>query len=144
MIAEYFLGFLVAIVMLVLLRFLIPRTIRNNPINKIRYSQSHIHEITSHYLPDSLFLPIKKPRQSSNHEKSINLKVLFFEKEAYWIKGNTLFIAEQEDGIVKEETAKRVDTMGMNRVQLEKVIYIVDILNEGNQNDSGYTRNNGF
>ena len=144
MIAEYFLGFLVAIVMLVLLRFLIPRTIRNNPINKIRYSQSHIHEITSHDLPDSLFLPIKKPRQSSNHEKSINLKVLFFEKEAYWIKGNTLFIAEQEDGIVKEETARGVDTMGMNKVQLEKVMYIVDILNEGNQNDSGYTRNNGF
>jgi hypothetical protein len=144
MIAEYFLGFLVAIVMLVLLRFLIPRTIRNNPINKIRYSQSHIHDITKYYLPDSLFMPIKKPRQSANHEKSINLKVLFFEKEAYWIKGNTLFIAEQEDGIVKEETARGVDTMGMNRVQLEKVMYIVDILNEGNQNDSGYTRNNGF
>jgi hypothetical protein len=144
MITEYFLGFLVAIVMLVLLRFLIPRTIRNNPINKIRYSQSHIHKITSYYLPDSLFLPIKKPRQSSNHEKSINLKVLFFEKEAYWIKGNTLFMAEQEDGIVKEETARGVDTMGMNKVQLEKVIYIVDILNEGNQNDSGYTRDNGF
>jgi hypothetical protein len=32
----------------------------------------------------------------------------------------------------------------MDRVQLEKVMYIVDILNEGNQNDSGYTRNNGF
>lgn len=144
MIAEYFLGFLVAIVMLVLLRILVPKVVKNNPINKIRYSQSHIHEITKYYLPDSLFLPMRKPRQSFNHEKSINLKVLFFDKEAYWIKGNTLFIAEQEDGIVKEETAKRVDTMGMDKVQLEKVIYIVDILNEGNQNDSGYTRNNGF
>ena len=74
----------------------------------------------------------------------MHLKVLFFEKDAYWIKENALFIAEQEDGIVKEDTARRVDTMGMNRVQLEKVMYIVDILNEGNQNDSGYTRNNGF
>ena len=144
MITEYFLGFLVAVVMLVLLRILVPKTIKDNPINKIRYSQTHIHEITKYYLPDSLFLPIKKPRQSSNHEKSINLRVLFFEKEAYWIKENALFIAEQEDGIVKEDTAKRVDTMGMNRVQLEKVMYIVDILNEGNQNDSGYPRNNRF
>ena len=144
MIAEYFIGFLVAIAMLVLLRLLVPGTIRNNPVRRIRDNQTRIHEITKYYLPDSLFLPIKKPRQSFNHEKKINLKVLFFEKEAYWIKENTLFIAEQEDGIVKEETAKRVDTMGMNRVQLEKVIYIVDILNEGNQNDSGYTRNNGF
>ena len=144
MIAEYFLGFLVAVGMLIFLRFLIPKTIKNNSNAKIRYSQTHIHEIIKDSLPDYLFFPVKKPSQSSNHEKSINLKVLFFEKEAYWIKENTLFIAEQEDGIVKEETAKRVDTMGMNRVQLEKVIYIVDILNEGNQNDSGYTRNNGF
>jgi hypothetical protein len=144
MIAEYFLGFLVAIVMLVLLRFLIPRIIKNSPTTKIKYSQTHIHNIIKDNLPDHLFLPIKKPRQTINHEKSIHLKILFFEKEAYWIKENALFIAEQEDGIVKEETAKRVDTIGMNRVQLEKVIYIVDILNEGNQNDSGYTRNNGF
>jgi hypothetical protein len=144
MIAEYFLGFLVAIVMLVLLRLLVPRIIKNNPTTKIKYSQTHIHNIIKDNLPDHLFLPMKKPRQTINHEKSIHLKILFFEKEAYWIKENALFIAEQEDGIVKEETAKRVDTIGMNRVQLEKVIYIVDILNEGNQNDSGYTRNNGF
>jgi hypothetical protein len=144
MITEYFLGFLVAIVMLVLLRFVVPRIINNNPVTKIKYSQTHIHSIIKDNIPDQLFLPIKKPRQTINHEKSIHLKVLFFEKEAYWIKENALFIAEQEDGIVKEETARRVDTIGMNRVQLEKVIYIVDILNEGNQNDSGYTRNNGF
>jgi hypothetical protein len=144
MIAEYFLGFLVAIVTLVLLRLLVPRTIKNNPTTKIKYSQTHIHNIIKDNLPDHLFLPMKKPRQTINHEKSIHLKILFLEKEAYWIKENALFIAEQEDGIVKEETAKRVDTIGMNRVQLEKVIYIVDILNEGNQNDSGYTRNNGF
>jgi hypothetical protein len=144
MISEYFLGFLVAIGMLVLLRFLVPRITKSNPIQKIKYSQTHIHNIIKDNLPEYLFLPIRKPRQTINHDKSVNLKVLFFEKEAYWIKGNALFIADQEDGIVKEDTARRVDTMGMNRVQLEKVIYIVDILNEGNQNDSGYTRNNGF
>jgi hypothetical protein len=144
MIAEYFLGFLTAIVMLAFLRFLVPRIIKDNSATKIKYSQAHIHNIIKHNLPDYMFLPIKGPRQSTNHEKSIHLKVLFFEQEAYWIKENALFIAEQEDGVVKEDTAKRVDTMGMDRVQLEKVIYIVDILNEGNQNDSGYTRNNGF
>jgi hypothetical protein len=144
MIAEYFLGFLVAIVMLVLLRLLVPRIIKNNSTTKIKYSQTHIHNIIKDNLPDHLFLPMKKPRQTINHEKSIHLKILFFEKEAYWIKENALFIAEQEDGIVKEDTAKRVDTMGMDKVQLEKVIYIVDILNEGNQNDSGYSRNSGF
>ena len=130
--------------MLVVFRMLGTRIIRDDYGTRIRYSQTHIHNIIKDNLPDQLFLPLKRPRQTINHEKSIHLKVLFFEKDAYWIKENALFIAEQEDGIVKEDTARRVDTMGMNRVQLEKVMYIVDILNEGNQNDSGYTRNNGF
>ena len=95
-------------------------------------------------LPDSLFLPIQKPRQTLNHEKSVNLRVLFIDKEAYWIKENKLFIADHESGVVKEDTARRVDTMGMNRVQLDKVIYIVDILNEGNKNDSGRTGDKGI
>lgn len=143
MIAEYFIGFLVAMGMLVLLRFLMPRIAKNNRVTRIKYSQSHIHDIVRYNLPDEMFMPIKKPRQSSSHEKKNSLRVVFIDKEAYWIKENKLFIADHEAGVVKEGTARGVDTMGMDKVQLEKVIYIVDILNEGNQNDSGYTRDNG-
>lgn len=143
MIAEYFIGFLVAIVTLGVFRLLSPKIIKGASVTKIRYSQSHIHDIIRYNLPDDMFMPIKKPRQSSSHEKKTSLKVVFIDKEAYWIKENSLFIADHDSGIVKEGTARRVDTMGMDKVQLEKVIYIVDILNEGNQNDSGYTRDNG-
>jgi hypothetical protein len=141
---DYLLGFLVAIGMFLFFRFVAPKVILRDIGEKIRYSQSHIHEIIKYNIPDSMFSPIRGPTQSSHHEKSMHLKVLFIEKEAYWIKENALFIAEQEDGIVKEETARRVDTMGMNSVQLEKLVYIVDALNEGNENDRGYTGNKGF
>jgi hypothetical protein len=141
---DYLLGFLVAIGMFLFFRFIAPKTISKNLGNKIRYSQTHIHEIIRYSIPESMLYPVQKPTQSANHEKSINLRVLFIEKEAYWIKENALFIADQEDGIVKEDTARRVDTMGMNRVQLEKLIYIVDVLNEGNENDRGYPGNKGF
>lgn len=141
---DYLLGFLVAIGMFLFFRFVAPRTISKDLGPKIRYSQTHIHEIIKNNIPDSMFSPVKNPTQSTHHEKSMQFKVLFIEKEAYWIKENALFIAEQEDGVVKEETARRVDTMGMNRVQLEKVIYIVDALNEGTDNDRGYTGNKGF
>jgi hypothetical protein len=144
MIAEYFLGFLVAIIMLIVFRLLGPRIIKGDYSTKIRYSQSHIHDIIRDNLPDEMFMPLKKPRQSSGHEKKNSLRVVFLDKDAYWIKENKLFVADHEAGVVKEGTARRVDTMGMDKVQLEKVMYIVDILNEGNQNDSGYTRNNGF
>jgi hypothetical protein len=141
---DYLLGFLVAIGMFLFFRFIAPKTISKDLGNKIRYSQTHIHEIIRYSIPESMLYPVQKPTQSANHEKSINLRVLFIEKEAYWIKENALFIADQEDGIVKEDTARRVDTMGMNRVQLEKLIYIVDVLNEGNENDRGYPGNKGF
>jgi hypothetical protein len=141
---EYLLGFLVAIGMFLFFRLIAPRMISKDFGNKIKYSQTHIHEIIKDNIPESMFSNVKKPTQSSHREKSMNIKVLFIDKEAYWIKENALFIADQEDGIVKEETARRVDTMGMNGVQLEKVMYIVDILNEGNENDRGYTGNKGF
>jgi hypothetical protein len=141
---DYLLGFLVAIGMFLFFRFIGPKVISKDLGNKIRYSQTHIHEIIRYSIPESMLYPVQKPTQSANHEKSINLRVLFIEKEAYWIKENSLFIADQEDGIVKEDTARRVDTMGMNRVQLEKLIYIVDVLNEGNENDRGYPGNKGF
>lgn len=141
---DYLLGFLVAIGMFLFFRFVAPKIILKDLGNKIRYSQSHIHEIIKYSIPEPMLYPAQKPTQSANHEKSINLRILFIEKEAYWIKENTLFIADQEDGVVKEGTARRVDTMGMNRVQLEKLIYIVDVLNEGNENDRGYPGNKGF
>jgi hypothetical protein len=144
MITEYFLGFLVAIVMLVVFRLLGPRIIKGDITTKIKYSQSHIHDIIRYNLPDEVFLPIKKSRQSSSHERKASLKVVFLDKEAYWIKENKLFVADHEAGIVKEGTARGVDTMGMNKVQLEKVIYIVDILNKGTENDRGYTGNKGI
>jgi hypothetical protein len=141
---DYLLGFLAAIGMFLFFRLIAPKTISKDFGNKIRYSQTHIHEIIKDNLPESMFSPIKKPTQSSHREKSMSIKVLFIGEEAYWIKENALFIADQEDGIVKEDTARRVDTMGMNSVQLEKLIYIVDVLNEGNKNDRGYTGNKGF
>jgi hypothetical protein len=141
---DYLLGFLVAIGMFLFFRLIAPKIISKDFGNKIRYSQTHIHEIIKDNIPESMFYPIKKPTQASIREKSMNVKVLFIDKEAYWIKENALFIADQEDGIVKEDTARRFDTMSMNGVQLEKVMYIVDILNKGNENDRGYTGNEGF
>jgi hypothetical protein len=60
-------------------------------------------------------------------------RVVFLENQAYWIKNNTLFVADMEEGFVDEQTTREVDTMGMDRVQLEKVIHIVEALTEGKE-----------
>jgi hypothetical protein len=117
------------------------RLIFSKNINAIRYSQSHIYEITKDFIPDELFLKKQRDTQSRNHEKSMYTRVVFLDNEAYWIKNNTLFVADMNEGIVSEETARKVDTMGMDKVQLEKVIHIVEALTGGHKNDSGYSGN---
>jgi hypothetical protein len=98
-------------------------------INPIRYRQSHIHEMIKDFLPESLFLGKQRNTQSIAHQKSMYTRVVFVENKAYWIKNNVLFVADMEEGIVAEDTARKVDTMGMDKVQLEKVIHIVEALN---------------
>lgn len=77
-----------------------------------------------------------KPRQSINHFNSIKVRMLTTETQAYWIKNNTVYVAEIENGIVLNETTKVVDIMGMDKVQLDEMMFIIEKLTEGNINDN--------
>lgn len=130
---EFLLGFMLAVATVFIFRFFIIKDINQSEHWSIKYSQTRIHEIIKNYVPDYEF-EIKRPvTQSENHKNSMYTRVLFVENQAYWIKNNTLFVADMDDGMVDEETTREVDTMGMNKVQLEKVIHIVDALTEGKQ-----------
>ncbi len=50
--------------------------------------------------------------------------------QAYWIKDNTFYTADMVQGTVDKETTRIVDTMTMNKVQLDKMIFIIDRLRE--------------
>lgn len=138
---EYLLGFITAIIALLIFRFAFFRIASPESLPKIKYSQSHVHEIIKQYIPNSFFGPMRKNAQSQNHRRDQYVRVVFVENSAYWIKDNALFMADMQDGIVDEETTRKVDTMGMNKVELEKVIHIVEALTEGHKNDRGYTGN---
>ena len=130
---EFLLGFILAIATVFVFRFFIIKDINQSTSWAIRYSQTRIHEIIKNYVPDYAF-EIKKPiTQSENHKNSMYTRVVFVENQAYWIKNNTLFVADMEEGMVDEETTREVDTMAMDKVQLEKVIHIVEALTEGKQ-----------
>lgn len=138
---EYLIGFAVAIAALFIFRFGILKTFNKESLPQIKYSQSHIHEIIKNYIPGSYFNVMRKDSQSLNHKSARYTRVVFVENSAYWIKNNTLFVADFNDGMVDEETTREVDTMGMNEVELKKVIGIVDALTEGQNNDRGHTGN---
>jgi hypothetical protein len=141
---EFLLGSVATVLAILVLRSAMIKDLSKNSKISIRYSQSHIYEITKDFIPDEFFFKKQRDTQSKSHEKSMYTRVVFLDNEAYWIKNNALFVADMDEGVVAEETARRVDTIGMDKVQLEKVIHIVEALTEGRKNDSGYSGHEDF
>jgi hypothetical protein len=78
--------------------------------------------------------------QSRIQNLKTNIKVIIIDNSAYWIKDNTFYTAYLSvDGTVDKNTTRTVDTMTMDSVELERMLFIMDKLREGLNNDSGST-----
>lgn len=140
---KYFIGYLSA-----LLLFYIITKLQNSynifnqfKATRLKPSQSHRHQINYFLkLHDEIQKP-EKQTQSKIHNSKTNIKVIFMEDQAYWIKDNIFYTADIVGDGVDKDTTRKVDTMVMNKVQLDKMMFIIDRLREGNSNDSGSTRN---
>lgn len=107
---------------------------------KIRYSQSQIHKAISPFLPTNNEMSSQKMTQSRIQNLKTNIKVIIIDNSAYWIKDNTFYTAYlSTDGTVDKDTTRIVDTMTMDSVELERMLFIMDKLREGLNNDSGST-----
>ncbi len=84
----------------------------------------------------------KKPRRLRTKSQSIiqhdktNIRVIIFDNSAYWIKDNMFYKAPLVNELIDKESAEQVDTMGMDKVQLDKMLFIMDRLREGINDDS--------
>lgn len=138
---EYFLGSAITLIVMFITTRLISsqkNTINDNPF---RYSQSHIHEIISPLIPDLKNYKKVVSRQSTNQEEKTNIKVVIFDNKAYFVKDGIFYCAEMHGSEIDGANATSVDTMGMDKVQLDKMLFIMDQLREGKKNDSGDSRN---
>lgn len=97
---------------------------------EIVYSQSHIYELIKPFLEYAPPIGPGTPRQTENYVRDAYLKVMVVNSKAYWIKNNALFVADVLEGEVRKETTKEVDTMSMNRIELNEMIFIVEKLRE--------------
>ena len=103
------------------------------------FSQSSMHEMVKNLIPEDLFLPKKKKTQSSVHEEKTNVRVIVLNDMAYWIKDNNFYEAEVGISGIEKDSARIVDIMSLDKVQLDKMLFIIDKLREGLPNDSGST-----
>jgi hypothetical protein len=74
--------------------------------------------------------------QSKMHYDKTNIKVIILDNQAYWIKDNIFYKAQLDGQSIDKESAEQVDTIHMDKVQLEKMLFIMDKLREGINDDS--------
>ena len=120
------------VVLLIFYIYLLKNRIRNNrePI----ISQAMLQHRYSSRKNNSRRLKTKTQSQIQ-HDKT-NIKVIIFDRSAYWIKDNIFYKAPLVDDLINKDAAEQVDTMGMDKVQLDKMLFIMDKLREGINDDS--------
>jgi len=141
---EYLVGFFVGVVFIILFyRFIIKSNMHTDKLKKIIYSQSHIVSVLKPFgVKYHSFDKKPKESQASQYEKSQSVKVVMTDAEAYWIRDNVFYMADiSEDHSIDKDSTRRVDTMSMDKVQLEKIMFIVEKLTEDGGNED---RNSGY
>lgn len=138
---EYLTGAVVMLVALNLVRKYVDNAAKKYVAKRPLVSQSRSFINTKLPFMFIMGVPAKELNtQSSNHFDKTHLKVALDGDKAYWVFNNTLFEADYVDGDIVRSSTKTVDTMTMDKVQLDKMILIVEQLG-GGQNDSGSTGN---
>lgn len=135
---EFLLGVISTFLTIAFVRrfILTQQLIKKTFIPPLVYRQSHIKLLTQ-VADQYLFVPAPIETQSRKVLQKNQIRIIFSEHTAYWIKNNMLLQAAVTDGQVDESTTKVVDTMTMDKVELDKMIFIVQKLTEGITNDGG-------
>jgi hypothetical protein len=124
---EYFIGSMVTLACLISLRFLLKN--KGKRVIKVKVSQSYLYELMSD-IANREFERSTRQRQSDKYLEKDMTKIMIVEDRAYWIKDNRLHVADYLNGKIDNYSAKEVDTMGMDSVELERTIFVVEKLTE--------------
>lgn len=131
---EYFIGSVTTIILIGALAFVVRRLPMQESIS-ISTSQSYLFSLIGR---EALLKSVAKPKptQSTKFLEKIFVKIIVVKNKAYWIKDNVFYVADMVDNDVDKATAKEVDIMSMDKVQLEEAMFIIDKLKEDSYNDS--------
>ena len=109
--------------------------------SKTLYRQSDVHKLLKYFFSIRL-LNEEEPISQLKKRKEKNMtKVIFVDNQAYWVSENTFFVAESINGEIQSQTARPVNTNGLSKIDLNKMLFILDSLKNGSKNDSGSSGN---
>ena len=125
-----------------ILVIVVKRTRKN--FARISYSQSDIHNIVKNFIPKDLFEKPSVVSQAKKHVRNNTVRVLMIEGQAYWVHDNMFYVADTANGLVDPETVRPIDTNNMSNRDIDKMLFILDSLRNGNSDDSSGAWNNGL
>lgn len=134
---QYLMGFIYA---MGLVYFIAKMQFKYNILNEFSIkqfqpSQSHNHNLYKIFNLSEKNIKPEIKTQSKIHNSKTNIRVIIMDNQAYWIKDNVFYTADMYEGDVNKDTTRTVDTMAMDSVQLDKMMFIIDRLREEAFND---------
>lgn len=102
-------------------------------------SQKDVHDLTKKFFSTNTIK--QKTSQMKKYEDSNRINVLVIGEQAYWISNNVFYTGNIVDGQIDQETTKPIDTQNMQKDEIDKMLFIIDSLKNGNKNDFGGTGN---
>jgi|APGre2960657404_1045060.scaffolds.fasta_scaffold12216_6 hypothetical protein len=109
--------------------------------SKTLYRQSDVHKLLKYFFSIRLINEEEPISQLTKRKEKNMTKVIFVDNQAYWVSENTFFVAESVNGEIKRQTARPVNTNGLSKLDLDKMLFILDSLKNGSKNDSGSSGN---
>jgi len=122
--------------------FIIKRTKKNKKVevSTTLSRQSDVHKLLKHFFSISLANNNNFTQLTKHREKGM-IKVIVLDNQAYWVSNNKFYVAEAINGEVQKNTTKPVDIDSLSKVELDKMLFILDSLRDGERNDRGSSGN---
>ena len=108
-------------------------------LTSVRYKQSDIHESLKVLIPKKINNKKKIESQSAKHAASTMIKIMVVEDKAYWVKNNIFYFADALNGDIVTASAEPVNIEKMSKKDMDKMLFILDNLRKGIEDDSGST-----
>jgi hypothetical protein len=131
---EFFSGIIFAAALMASVYYFVYKNPPTRP-HRLQISQSRHFSNIGFLVALPMEMLEKRDSQSVKYDAKHSVKIVFHGTSAYWISDSTFFVADVVDGKIDSSTQKKVDTISADKVELEKLSSIVDILTEGSSDD---------
>lgn len=108
-------------------------------IKDILFSQSQIHMLLKDFRVEEK--EEEKTSQLQKHLSKNAIKIMAVENKAYWINNNIFYSADLINNMPDFLNAEPVDTENMSQEELDKLMFVLDNLRRGLEDDSGSSGN---